>query len=190
MCIYIYLFHTYLQFCAFYIYFLKIDVFSNINELISFIIFIDKIFFIAVLFFPSFLINISCQEISFNIRNFTKGDYNAEYQNWSITSGADGFIYCANNAGLLTYDGSSWELHSSPDINNIRSVETDSLTGRIYTSGYREIGYWVWDSIGSLVYHSLTPLAEQYYTKNEEFWKIIVLAADTVIFQSFSGIFI
>lgn len=39
------------------------------------------------------------------IRNFTKNEYNAESQNWSIVQDTRGFVYFANNAGLLEFDG-------------------------------------------------------------------------------------
>ncbi len=134
-------------------------------------------------------LNVGAQAPAVKIRNFTKHDYNAEYQNWMADIGPDHYIYIANNAGMLVYDGVSWEFMQVPQINNLRSVKSDTVTGRIYTAGYREIGFWKWDSLGNLEYTSLTPLAEVHFTTNEEFWNIIILGNE-VFFQSFQGVFI
>ncbi|MBE0653852.1 MAG: regulator [Bacteroidales bacterium] len=158
--------------------------FTYTRPLLSLKLYIGILGYIVLIPFQAF-----SQEPSFVIKNFTKGDHQGEYQNWSVTEGPEGFIYLANNSGLLEYDGINWEFHISPDINNIRSVVSDPSTGRIYTSGYREMGYWKRDSVGILSYTSLTPLAESEFVRNEEFWKIIIYSGK-VIFQSFSGIFI
>lgn len=123
------------------------------------------------------------------IKNFTKADYQADYQNWSVSVGPNNYVYVANNSGLLVYDGVRWDFYTNPGINNVRSVKVDNRTGRIYTAGYREMGYWQWDSLGRLHYKSLNSIAEEHYTKNEEFWDI-VLTSDSVIFQSFTGLFV
>jgi len=123
------------------------------------------------------------------IKNFSKGDYHAAYQNWDIVKGSDHFIYVANNSGLLEFDGISWNFYTSPEINNVRAVFYDEGTNRIYTSGYREMGYWVRDEFGILNYNSLTPLASDKFTRNEEFWKIVVFK-QKIIFQSFQGLFV
>ena len=43
-----------------------------------------------------------------NIQNYLKSDYMAGTQNWAISQGNDGFIFFANNDGLLSYDGIKW----------------------------------------------------------------------------------
>ena len=62
------------------------------------------------------------EQIPFVIRNFEKQEYRAESQNWSITRAQNGYIYAANNAGLLEYDGVEWNFYPSPSGNVIRSV--------------------------------------------------------------------
>lgn len=86
------------------------------------------------------------------IRNFTKSDYQADGQNWSVAKDNEGIVYFANNKGLLEFDGVSWLLHPSPNGNIIRCVATDGHN-RIYTSGYRELGYWERDQSGKLELH-------------------------------------
>jgi DNA-binding CsgD family transcriptional regulator len=125
---------------------------------------------------------------SFSVRNFTKQEYNAESQNWSITEDANGFIYVANNIGLLEFDGIDWDFHPSPNGTVIRSVAVDD-ENRIFTSGYREIGYWERDKYGNLKYISLNDMAEPLFSQNEEFWNTVI-TKDKVYFHSFSSIFV
>ena len=117
------------------------------------------------------------------VKNFLKTDYNADNQNWSVAEDHDGIVYFANNKGLLEFDGISWKLYPSPNGNIIRCVAIDK-SNRIYTSGYRELGYWERNKSGALKYISLTPLADKYFIPNVEFWNIIPVG-DKVYFHSF-----
>jgi len=121
-----------------------------------------------------------------NINNFSKMDYGAAAQNWGVCAGHDGMMYFANNNGLLEFDGTSWRLHRLPNETILRAVlaVNDSI---IYTSGYREMGVWKRQPSGELIYHSLNSLAEQYFSKNEEFWNI---SSDNnrIYFHSFNRI--
>ena len=139
------------------------------------------------LFFTS--LSSFCQSQNpYTIRNFTKQEYKAESQNWSITQDQRGFIYAANNVGLLEFDGVEWNFYPSPNGTVIRSVAVDQ-NNRIYTSGYREIGYWERDRVGKLVYQSLNHKAESKFSKNEEFWTTEIIG-DKVYFHSFSSVFV
>jgi DNA-binding CsgD family transcriptional regulator len=122
------------------------------------------------------------------IRNFQKATYQAAKQNWSVDRSPNGFMYFANHGGLLEFDGITWKLHPLPNETILRSVlaASDSL---IYTSGYRELGYWETDETGELKYYSLNELAEQYFSDNEEFWNIALLD-DAVYFHSFNRVLI
>jgi DNA-binding CsgD family transcriptional regulator len=122
------------------------------------------------------------------IKNFTKQDYQAASQNWSVTFNKEGLAYFGNNLGLLEFDGVTWSLYSSPNGTIIRAVAI-AKDNRIFTGGYRELGYWEKDTEGILRYNSLASLVEDQFTKDEEFWNIFVLK-EKVYFHSFSGIFI
>ncbi len=122
------------------------------------------------------------------VRNFEKQEYKAESQNWSLTQGQNGYIYAANNAGLLEFDGVEWSFYPSPNGTVIRSVAVDR-NQRIYTSGYMEIGYWERSGKGELIYQSLNSLAAHLFGKNEEFWNTVIIG-DKVYFHSFSSIFV
>ncbi|WP_299580028.1 triple tyrosine motif-containing protein [uncultured Sunxiuqinia sp.] len=124
----------------------------------------------------------------FNIKNFSKNNYHASKQNWAVDRSPNGFLYFANHGGLLEFDGVDWKLYRLPNETNLRSVLalSDSL---IYTSGYRELGYWLADENGFLQYHSLNELAAPYFSDNEEFWNIAILD-DAVYFHSFNSVLI
>jgi len=122
------------------------------------------------------------------IRNFTKQEYKAESQNWSVTRDRNGFIYGANNAGLIEFDGVEWNFYPAPNGTVIRSVAVDQ-ENRIFTSGYREIGFWERDLLGELAYHSLNHKAQRLFSQNEEFWNTVIIG-NRVYFHSFSSVFI
>jgi len=125
---------------------------------------------------------------SFLVTHFNKQDYNAGNQNWSIDSDPDGFIYAANNDGLLIFDGTDWSLFRNPDQTIVRSVHASS-DGRIYTGSYEECGYWQKDRNGELFYHSLKPLMKNLNLHNDEIWRIISFK-DKIYFQSFTSLFV
>ena len=117
------------------------------------------------------------------VKNFSKSDYNADNQNWSVAEDSEGDVFFANNKGLLEFNGISWKLYPSPKGNIIRSVAVDRAN-RIYSSGYRELGYWKRNKSGALKYISLKGLAEKNFIPNVEFWRIIPLGKK-VYFHSF-----
>lgn len=137
------------------------------------------LFFFAVLTLQS-------QEIP-PIQVFSPQDYKAEDQNWAITQTQNNFIYVANNAGLLEYNGATWELYKSPNNDILRSAK--SVGDIIYTGGYMDFGYWQKDNFGALIYKSLVAENSIKVKEDEEFWGIINIE-NYVLFQSFERIYI
>ena len=122
------------------------------------------------------------------VKHFSKQEYQGANQNWSVAQDANGYMYFANNIGLLEFDGITWTLYPAPEGAIIRAVAIDQKN-RIFTAGYRELGYWERNPIGRLEYHSLKREVEANFTANEEFWNVIT-TSDRVYFQSFSKIYI
>lgn len=122
------------------------------------------------------------------IRNYLKQEYQAASQNWSVAQDSKGYLYFANNVGLLEFDGIIWTFYRAPKGAVIRAVAVDEQN-RIFTAGYRELGYWLRNEMGKLDYHSLKQQVEENFTANEEFWNVII-QKDKVYFQSFSKIYI
>lgn len=122
------------------------------------------------------------------LKNYTKQEYQAASQNWSVTQDAKGYLYFANNIGLLEFDGISWTLYPAPEGAIIRAVAVDK-NNRVFTAGYRELGYWQRNEFGRLEYHSLKKEVEENFTNNEEFWNVVV-SGERVYFQSFSKVYV
>lgn len=143
-----------------------------------------SLFLLAFTIFPLFVL---CETTEGNIKNFSKQDYHAANQNWSADASPNGFIYFANHAGLLEFDGSSWQLYRLPEQTILRSVKavSDSI---IFTGGYREIGYWKKEN-GTLNYQSLNNLAGAEMGNNDEFWNITELNG-AVYFHSFAKLLV
>jgi diguanylate cyclase (GGDEF)-like protein len=78
-------------------------------------------------------------------------------QNFDIAQDAGGMIYVAATDGVITFDGSRWNLIRLPNGDIARSLARDAQ-GRIYVGGYGLFGYLESDSRGQVLFHDLTPL--------------------------------
>lgn len=132
------------------------------------------------------IIKANAQEFVPPIQNFQASDYKGATQNWDISIGDNGFVYSANNQGLLVFDGLNWELHPLKGNTVIRSVYAKGE--KIYTGSYKEFGYWKENSKGILEYHSLAGLMEDLDLNSEEFWGILSIGED-IYFRSFGAVY-
>ncbi len=121
------------------------------------------------------------------IYNYRSEVYHGGNQNWSISQSDNKFIYVANNEGLLEFNGSDWELYSSPNKTILRSVHVNE--GIIYTGSYMDFGYWKRDLFGRLQYTSLGHPIFSEMVEDEQFWKI-KSSEQWVLFQSLNRIYI
>lgn len=100
--------------------------------------------------------------------NYEREQYGAAPQNWMIDQAENGWIYCANNNGLLEFDGINWSLY--PIKNKIlRSLKI--YQNRIYVGGSSEFGYFTGDDMGFLRYKSLSENIKEW---KGEVWKILL----------------
>lgn len=88
------------------------------------------------------------------IRNFTHEEYDGFIQNWDIVQDPRGFIYVANNSGILEYDGVNWRKIPVPGNPVIRSLAVDDQ-GTIFIGALGDLGYLKADSLGELSFVSL-----------------------------------
>jgi AraC family chitin signaling transcriptional activator len=121
------------------------------------------------------------------IQNFTTNEYKAENQNWSISQGANKYIYVANNAGLLEYNGANWNLYPSPNDTFFRAVSV--IGDRIYTGCFREFGFWERNAMGNLTYASLTTQLKEPLHEDEHIWNIAGFDK-WILFQSLHRIYV
>jgi len=122
------------------------------------------------------------------VTHYSRSQYAAGSQNWSIDIDKQGFIYTANNNGLLKYDGIRWEMFPLPSRKIVRSVSI-SPDEKIYTGSNEEFGFWSKDVALGLKYTSLVPLLKDFDLHNQEIWKIVQLNKK-VYFQGFSCLFV
>ena len=121
------------------------------------------------------------------VLNFTKNDYQAHNQNWSISQSLDGEMFFGNGEHLLRFDGVMWSKMPLPNQQIIRSVAADGRT-RIYVGGFAEFGFFEKNALGNLDYTSLSKNLTFDKVKREEIWHIVV-TPKAVYFQSFSTLY-
>ena len=127
------------------------------------------------------------QEFTPIVTQFTKKDYNASNQNWSVGQAANGMLYFGNNQGLLEFDGSLWKTYKMPGNKTVRSLMVDK-DNRIYAGSFEEFGFFEKDNTGQLNYVSLSAKLKNYSMQNDEIWTILNMDG-TIIFQSFTSYF-
>lgn len=127
-------------------------------------------------------------QYSHSIQNYHISEYNGGNQNWDIAKSKNGKLYAANNEGLLEFDGLNWNLWEMPNKTTIRSLLI--YEHKIFVGSYEEFGFWAKDEKGILNYTSLVDSFEENKLKtDEEFWQILLLN-NTIIFRSFSSIYL
>lgn len=87
------------------------------------------------------------------VQTYSVNDYNASCQNWDIAVSNQGLLYIANDEGLLTFDGNSWNKYQLPDRSAITKVTFKKDT--VYTQGESLQGFWLENNMGDMIYHSL-----------------------------------
>lgn len=122
-----------------------------------------------------------------NILNYPKSVYGAGTQNWDIAQDADGFMYFANNSGVLRFDGISWELISVPIV-PVRSVIVDS-NSRIFIGVTNDFGQLVMDETGTYKFKSLKHLVPAEFQLVTEVWRIHEVKQG-IVFQSYECAFV
>ncbi len=122
------------------------------------------------------------------VKHYANDDYVAGSQNWSIEADDHGFVYVANNDGLVIFDGTGWKTYRNQDQSILRSVYV-APDRRIYTGSYEEFGFWKESLDRQMIYTSLKPKVMDSAFHNSEFWKIVEHRGK-IYFQSFSAMFV
>ncbi len=131
---------------------------------------------------------LSAQEFLPIVTQYSKNDYFASNQNWSVGQAKDGILYFGNNQGLLQFDGSMWEVHKMPANKRVRSILV-APDQRIYVGSFEEFGYFERNETNQLEYTSLSALLKKYQMLNDEIWTILHWN-NQIIFQSFTSYFV
>lgn len=119
------------------------------------------------------------------VTNFYKNQIGSGTQTWDIAEDSLGYIYFANNKGMLVFDGFQWELFPLENKTIVRSVMAHQ--GRIYVGGQGDFGYYEPNKNGVLVYHSLMDLVDDNVVV-EDVWDIL-LYKGSVFFRTDNQVF-
>jgi len=106
------------------------------------------------------------------VTNYTVADYAAGTQNWQLVTTSNGWLYTANNYGLLEYDGTQWRVYGMYYGNLPRSIaKVDDHA--IFIGATNDFGVFTPTTMGEMRYTSLMPpdLAPNY----GEVWDIEVV---------------
>lgn len=117
---------------------------------------------------------------------FNTTDYHGGIQNWDITQDQRGFIYVANNFGLLEFDGKDWRNYEVENNTRVRSVYVDA-DHRIYVGGQNQFGYFEPQKDGSLKFFSLYDRLPDEDKNLEDIWRIIKYE-NQILFCSYLGL--
>lgn len=120
------------------------------------------------------------------IVNYTKAEFHGGSQTWDIGQDRNGYLYFANNEGLLSFDGTYWKVYPLPNRTIMRSLAIDGQ--RIYVGGQGEMGYFEPDGKGFLQYTSLAGLLPVGSRTFADVWDIQLLGG-AVFFRTTNMVF-
>jgi ligand-binding sensor domain-containing protein/DNA-binding CsgD family transcriptional regulator len=123
-----------------------------------------------------------------SIQNFTRREYRGGTQNWAIAQDQHGFMYFANNEGLLSFDGDYWKLHRMPNSSIVRSIHIDK-TGQIYVGAYNEFGKMQINASGQMKFRSLKNYLPKDCLSFDDIWNINSFQ-NQIVFQSYNFAFL
>ena len=117
--------------------------------------------------------------------NYTRQQYHSGNQNWQAAQSKEGWMYFANNKGLLEYDGNTWQTYPLPGNVKVRAVRTSGDT--IYVGALGQFGFFTRNPKGQLVYHRLSESVERAGQLN--IWNIHQIGHD-IYYQSDNPLYI
>lgn len=126
--------------------------------------------------FYSLLLTLLCSALSMAawspmIRHLSPQDYAAGTQNWDMIEHTNGWIYVANNYGLLETDGAKWQLYGIHNGTAVRSLALGD-DGAIYVGGTDEFGVFRSNGFGGLSYENLSVHIPERYRHFGEVWRL------------------
>jgi serine phosphatase RsbU (regulator of sigma subunit)/ligand-binding sensor domain-containing protein len=88
------------------------------------------------------------------LKNYGPNTYQAHEQNFDITQDHNGYMYFANFAGILIYNGQNWDKIQTKSGMRVLALDTDK-NGRVYAGGLYDFGYLETGPKGKSEYTSL-----------------------------------
>ena len=121
-----------------------------------------------------------------SITNYNRHTYQSGNQNWMISQHQNGWMYFANNKGLLEFDGVSWQTYSIHN-SKVRAVNAGP-DGKIYVGGINQFGYFVPNRLGGLNYVCTSDSLNKRNVNVGAIWNIHIID-DRVYYQSADAVF-
>jgi ligand-binding sensor domain-containing protein len=119
------------------------------------------------------------------VRNFMPSDYKAGIQNIDFAQNRDMALYVANNLGILSYNGKSWEKHAFQTGKKQRSLAFDDQNDRLYFGAQGSFGYFNGDWEMVSLADKIPPSSPDF----DEVWDVFLLNSK-VYFCTFKGIYV
>lgn len=143
----------------------------------------------ALLFVLPFIVCGQIKSIGIpNITNYSISEYKAGTQNWDVSQDADGFMYFANNNGVLRFDGIYWDLIELPVSTPVRSLMIDKKN-QLFIGLFNDFGVLYKNENGSYSFRSLRNLVPEEYQNFAEVWRIHEVD-EGIVFQAFEVMFL
>jgi DNA-binding CsgD family transcriptional regulator len=127
-------------------------------------------------------------KLSGKITQYSRSDFNADPQFWTMCRDKNGTIFFGNNDGVIIFDGEHWQKLNLPNNSSVRSLEIDK-SGVIYAGGYNEIGTLQKNATGKYFYKSLMEELQLEGKNIENIWAIHTIN-DRVMCRSFNELII
>ncbi|HPH46335.1 MAG TPA: triple tyrosine motif-containing protein [Chryseolinea sp.] len=105
------------------------------------------------------------------IIHYSKKEFNADPQFWTMCQDKNGVLYFGNNDGTLVFDGERWQKVYLPNNSSVRSLKANNF-GEIYAGGFNELGVIKRNDQGKYYYKSLLNLLRPEDRNLENIWQI------------------
>ena len=139
-------------------------------------------------FLQTFLCGLTQNTIGLpDIVNYSKNAFRTGSQNRQIRQDKKGWMYFANNEGVLVFDGINWKTYPLPNKSIVRSIEFGP-DNNLYAGGQDEFGYFAPTNNGRLVFHSLKDLLPKDERSFTDVWSIFFYK-DLIFFQTSNRIY-
>ncbi|MBI3221244.1 MAG: hypothetical protein HYZ44_17170 [Bacteroidetes bacterium] len=119
------------------------------------------------------------------IKNFAPSDYGAGIQNIDFAQNRDLNLFVANNLGILSFNGTTWDKHALNTGKKQRSLAFDESSSRLYVGSQGEFGFFD----GDWHYVSLLEKIPEHFRDFDEVWDVLLFDSK-VYFCTFQGIYV
>ncbi len=116
------------------------------------------------------------------IKNYTRNEYDASNQNWTIAQDEYGVMYFGNNLGVLIFNSVDWQLIPVPNLSIVRSLRFYA-PDKILAGAFDELGVVMRDSVGDYHYSTWNTKIPESERKFGDIWKIHIIGK-FICFQS------